>query len=362
MALKARNALWAGTLVIGMLAGAGAAPAYASPGATTPPACPAAVLSNGTETVTCSYTGGLQSFTVPAGVTEIGVTVDGAQGGSSGPDACLDTFVKAGGLGGSSNATVTVAPGQVLTVEVGGAGGSGSNSCSSPSTGGTGGFGGGATGGSSATRAASGGGGGGASSLAVGGTVLVVGGGGGGGANDSSGGGGISLGEGGTGGGVSGGPGTVGIGCTVPAGPGGAGTASAAGTGGTAGKMENGDQIVITYNQPVNVGSTVDVEACASTNTIVVGGACGTAGSFGSIGGGTFTVNKSKSFSASTTSGSGSSTITITLAGSSSTTAVSGAGTFTPAGTGAVATANTSEGPCSSTSSPTCTVGSSGDF
>ena len=134
------------------------------------------------------------------------------------------------------------------------------------------------------------------------------------------------------------------------------------GTGGTAGKMENGDQIVITYNQPVNVGSTVDVEACASTNTIVVGGACGTAGSFGSIGGGSLSVNKAKSFGTSVVTGSGSSTITITLAGSSSTTAVSGAGTFTPAGTGAVATANTSEGPCSSTSSPTCTVGSSGDF
>lgn len=134
------------------------------------------------------------------------------------------------------------------------------------------------------------------------------------------------------------------------------------GLGNTAGRMEDGDQIVITYNQAVNVGASVGVEACASTNTIVIGSACGTAGTFGSIGGGTLSVSKSKSFNTSSIAGSGTATITITLGGSPSTTNLSGAGTFTPAGTGAVATANTSEGPCSSTSSPTCTVGSSGDF
>ncbi|MBK8555546.1 MAG: HYR domain-containing protein [Lewinellaceae bacterium] len=56
------------------------------------------------------YTGGLQTFIVPAGVTSIEVTSKGAQGGNS------------GGLGASMTGTFNVTPGEVLNIFVGGQG------------------------------------------------------------------------------------------------------------------------------------------------------------------------------------------------------------------------------------------------
>ena len=65
-----------------------------------------------------SYTGGEQSYTVPAGVSSLSVTAIGAPGG--GP---LSGGLAAG-RGAVVSGVVNVAPGQVLYVEVGGSGGS----------------------------------------------------------------------------------------------------------------------------------------------------------------------------------------------------------------------------------------------
>ena len=58
-----------------------------------------------------AFTGGAQAFTVPPGVTTLTVTAQGAQG--AGPN---------GGLGGSVTATLTVLPGDILDVFIGGQG------------------------------------------------------------------------------------------------------------------------------------------------------------------------------------------------------------------------------------------------
>ena len=137
--------------------------------------CGAPVVSAGTATVTCGYTGEVQTWTVPQGVTSASFDVQGAQGGSGGG---------AGGSGGRAVDTLTVIPGAVVDVRVGGDGENG-------------GFNGGGSGGASV--------GGGASDIRIGGSalsdrVLVAGGGGGGGLapNGSGGGGGGLTGEDGT--------------------------------------------------------------------------------------------------------------------------------------------------------------------
>ncbi|MBI3133495.1 MAG: T9SS type A sorting domain-containing protein [Bacteroidetes bacterium] len=110
---------------------------------------------------TFNYTGAVQTYTVPAGVTLIAVDVYGADG------------YGAGGLGGRVQANMPVVPGEVLEVYVGGAG--------TPTLGG---FNGGGNAGSITTY----GGGGGASDIRQGGStladrVIVAGGGGGTGSN-----------------------------------------------------------------------------------------------------------------------------------------------------------------------------------
>jgi Glycine rich protein len=60
--------------------------------------------------------GGSQSWTVPAGVTEIHVTAVGAQGGSVIAD---QVTINHGGFGGLASATLAVTPGEVLDVNVG---------------------------------------------------------------------------------------------------------------------------------------------------------------------------------------------------------------------------------------------------
>jgi hypothetical protein len=168
-------------------------------------------------TLTFGFTGAAQTFTVPAGVTQVSVDAFGAQGGQAqdGP---------AGGLGGRAIATIAVTPGEVLQINVGGQPAAGN-----PAPGGF--NGGGASGtASGAATLNSGGGGGGASDVRRGGTgladrVVVAGGGGGGGGSSCS-----DGGTGGTGGGTSGGNASI---CAALEGRG--GTQSAGGANGTGG-------------------------------------------------------------------------------------------------------------------------------
>ncbi len=188
-------------------------------------------------TTTFNYTGSMQTFTVPAGVTSINITTLGAEGAAG---TGLHGGA-AGGLGGRATGTLAVVPGQVLNIFVGGTG-----------TGQIAGFNGGGDGGTLVGTPQNnptgvGGGGGGASDIRVGGTaltdrIIVAGGGGGGGVA------GCELahagGVGGVGGGGSGGDGTTspngggGFGGTVGAG-GNAGI-GCAGFVGTAGTLPNG--------------------------------------------------------------------------------------------------------------------------
>ena len=149
-------------------------------------------------TTTFNYTGSMQTFVVPPCVNSITVDMSGAEGGG---DASV--FAPGGG-GGRVQATLTVVPGQTLTIFIGGQG----NLTGTP------GYNGGGSGinGSGGTP---GGGGGGASDIRIGGTLLtdrvIVAGGGGGGTEN----GGASVG--GAGGGLIGGTGGLGgnpWGCT----------------------------------------------------------------------------------------------------------------------------------------------------
>ena len=75
-----------------------------------------------TNVVKLSYTGGLQTWTVPAGVTSVTVKVWGA-GGQYGSDGSGSGSSIPGGYGGYARGTLAVTPGQVLTIVVGGTGG-----------------------------------------------------------------------------------------------------------------------------------------------------------------------------------------------------------------------------------------------
>ncbi len=68
------------------------------------------------DTETFSFTGTAQTFTVPAGVTEVTIDAYGAAGGPSEGGAAP------GGLGGRATATIPVTPGEALAVYVGGLG------------------------------------------------------------------------------------------------------------------------------------------------------------------------------------------------------------------------------------------------
>ena len=128
-------------------------------------------------------TPGSYDWTVPAGVTSVGVTAIGGGGGGGGDDRYQGA---AGTAGASATTTLNVTGGQVLAVIVGGGGGAGGTGASRAggaggscvSLGGTGG-----NGGSSGGRgtSGSGGGGGGVSGIIRGGFVLIAAGGGGGG-------------------------------------------------------------------------------------------------------------------------------------------------------------------------------------
>src|ERR1019366_5519985 len=159
-------------------------------------------------TTSFSYMGALQTFTVPAGVTSLAIDAGGGQGGKDGTNTI---FAK----GGRVQATMTVTPGQVLNIYVGGAGGNGSLSTSTAAAGG---FNGGGTAGhyNSVPPGYSGGGGGGATDIRFGGTalsnrILVAGGAGGSGYTSSPQ-------VGGAGGNTTGGDGTTGSGISAATG------------------------------------------------------------------------------------------------------------------------------------------------
>ena len=182
------------------------------------------------STVTCTFgfTGGAQTWTVPTGVTSATFDAFGAAGGfgPSGSD-------NPGGSGGETTATVTVTPGDVIEIVVGGQGAQAGAPDVSPA----GGFDGGGAGGEGsgpASQGASGAGGGGASDVRTGSCAatascglaarVIVAGGGGGAV-------GLTGDAGGSGGNPSGGPGITG----GSEDPGGGGTQSTGGGGGAAG-------------------------------------------------------------------------------------------------------------------------------
>ena len=72
-----------------------------------------------------AYTGTVQTYSIPAGVTSITVTAAGAQGGQSGTGTSASSY--APGQGGLIVSTVSVTPLTTLYVYVGGAGRSGLN-------------------------------------------------------------------------------------------------------------------------------------------------------------------------------------------------------------------------------------------
>ncbi len=125
------------------------------------------ITGGGLVNVPFSYTGAVQTWTVPNGVGSVILEAYGAQGNSNGLGV-------AGGLGGYATGTLSVTPGEVLNIYGGGG--------ATMST--VGGFNGGGNAGAVGSPSAFGGGGGGASDVRVGGTALsnrvIVGGGGGG--------------------------------------------------------------------------------------------------------------------------------------------------------------------------------------
>jgi len=74
--------------------------------------------------VTCAdeISGNEQTFTVPAGVTEITVVAAGASGGAGADSGAVDGAGGAGGFGAQVTSTLSVTPGEVLYVEVGSGG------------------------------------------------------------------------------------------------------------------------------------------------------------------------------------------------------------------------------------------------
>ena len=162
-------------------------------------------ITSASVTQTFTYTGANQNFTVPAGVTSMNVTLNGAGGGSAANGGGT------GGAGGYVSGTLPVTPGQSLVVMVGQGGGNGGTASATYGGGGNG---------------TGGGAGGGRSAIILAGSDMVTAGGGGGGKDY------INH-AGGAGGGSTGGNG----GGSYPAYAGGGGTTNGtnSGTGGTNG-------------------------------------------------------------------------------------------------------------------------------
>lgn len=209
-------------------------------------------------TRTFNYTGANQTLTVPAGVTSLSVTLNGAGGGTG-----------AGGAGDRLTGLLAVTPGQVINLTVPGAGGDGATG-----VGGVGGYPNGG-GGASQPLGIGGGGGGGSADIRTGGTavanrVAIAGGGGGASAGNMAG---------GSGGGTAGTAGTSG-----PAGGGGGGgTQTAGGAGGAAG---SGGTVGGTGGTSAGGGIGGQGGNVTSNLATARGGGAGGGGYFGGGGGG----------------------------------------------------------------------------
>ncbi|MEV5572486.1 hypothetical protein AB0L06_20780 [Spirillospora sp. NPDC052269] len=183
-------------------------------------------------TRTFGYTGAPQSLTVPEGVCELTVDAFGAAGGDA-------VYGSPGGRGGGVHGTALVSPGDVLTIDVGGAGTGGDLMTGTPAHGGYGG--GGQPGAFHEDRRPGdgtvAGGGGGATTVGLALEPLVIAGGGGGGSGSWPGG---SAGQGGDGGQT----GTNGY-YVITAGGGGGGA-----SGGSGGAGGFGGEPISEYDQP----------------------------------------------------------------------------------------------------------------
>ncbi len=80
---------------------------------------------------TYGYTGSTDTFTVPAGITQLTLTLEGGEGGQGGTDSSGPSAV--GGYQGVVSGTITVSPGQMLTVAVGQGGATGIGSAAGSS-------------------------------------------------------------------------------------------------------------------------------------------------------------------------------------------------------------------------------------
>jgi hypothetical protein len=182
---------------------------------------PGAIVGESTGTSVYS-TAGTDTYTVPSGVTSVTIKAWGAGGGAG--SSCNNGC---GGGGGFAQGTLTVTPGEVLSVMVGGGG-------ARFLTGGT--PGGGGAGGSGTDGSFIAGGGGGRSEVSRGSTQLVVAGGGGGGGS-------VGAGAAGAGGGTTGKDGSWGNGANGDQGLGGTQSAGGAGgTGASSGTKDTGGQ------------------------------------------------------------------------------------------------------------------------
>jgi len=114
------------------------------------------------QTTTYNYTGGIQTYTVPSGLSSVGIDMAGAQGGNSYATASYGF----GGAGGRVQCNLAVSGGEVLYLYVGGVGANGSGSGSGDAAGG---YNGGGNGGTDNY----GGGGGGASDIRLAGGIAV---------------------------------------------------------------------------------------------------------------------------------------------------------------------------------------------
>jgi hypothetical protein len=188
-----------------------------------------------------AYTGGIQTYTVPAGVNFVQVDMEGANGGA--PLHWPSYMYKSlPGNGGRTQCIIPVTPGQTLNIYVGGAGGNGTMS-GSLQVAGNGGFNGGGNGTRYSVYAA--GGGGGASDIRIGGTALanrvaVAGGGGGAGQYLTTA---FGSAQGGGGGGLVGQAGTAGSTSTGTIGGGTQSAGGVAGLGGVAGSLGQGGSL-----------------------------------------------------------------------------------------------------------------------
>lgn len=226
-------------------------------------------LSAQTDSIIYNLTSTTDTFVVPQCVTSISVTLYGGQGASG-----QGSNGGAGGLGSKVSGTMTVTPGQVLLVSVGGA-----------AVGGVGGHNGGGTGGLG-VNGGSGGGGGGFTSLVDQATSLPIafagGGGGGGGTGCMTG---VAGGNGGSGGGGNGSNGTDSptVNGVAGGGAGAVGTAGGAAGIGCAGFL--GTPGIAGSGQTGGTGGAGQTCCCASNHTDPSGGGGG-GGLLGGGGGG----------------------------------------------------------------------------